>query len=143
MVACQNERSQHQNKAKAMQILAAKLAERARAERQAELDALGGERTDNAWGNQIRSYVLAPYQLVKDLRTDVETGNVDAVLDGDLDAFMEAELAPPARRGHQIPADGGTVGAGGALTAARGPVRLWAPSAAVTASRAAQRPPPS
>ncbi len=92
VVAVQNERSQHQNKAKALQILAAKLAERARAQRQAELESLGGERTDNAWGNQIRSYVLAPYQLVKDLRTGVETGNVDAVLDGDLDAFMEAEL---------------------------------------------------
>jgi peptide chain release factor 2 len=92
VVAVQNERSQHQNKAKALQILAAKLAERARAERRAELDSLGGERADNAWGNQIRSYVLAPYQLVKDLRTGVETGNVDAVLDGDLDAFMEAEL---------------------------------------------------
>ena len=92
VVAVQNERSQHQNKAKAMQILAAKLAERARAERRAELDALVGERADNAWGNQIRSYVLAPYQMVKDHRTEVETGNVDAVLDGDLDAFMEAEL---------------------------------------------------
>jgi peptide chain release factor 2 len=92
VVAVQNERSQHQNKAKALQILAAKLAELARAERQAELESLGGERTDNAWGNQIRSYVLAPYQLVKDLRTGVETGNVDAVLDGDLDSFMEAEL---------------------------------------------------
>jgi peptide chain release factor 2 len=92
VVAVQNERSQHQNKAKALQILAAKLAEKARAERRAELDSLGGERMDNAWGNQIRSYVLAPYQLVKDLRTNVETGNVDAVLDGDLDAFMEAEL---------------------------------------------------
>ena len=92
VVSCQNERSQHQNKAKALQILGAKLAERARAERRAELDALSGERVDNAWGNQIRSYVLAPYQLVKDLRTQVETGNVDAVLDGDLDAFMEAEL---------------------------------------------------
>jgi peptide chain release factor 2 len=92
VVAVQNERSQHQNKAKAMQILAAKLAELARAERQAELSALSGERVDNAWGNQIRSYVMAPYQLVKDLRTNIETGNVDAVLDGDLDAFMEAEL---------------------------------------------------
>ena len=92
VVAVQNERSQHQNKAKAMQILAAKLAERARAERQAELESLGGERAENAWGNQIRSYVLAPYQLVKDLRTGVETGNVDSVLDGDLDPFMEAEL---------------------------------------------------
>jgi peptide chain release factor 2 len=92
VVSVQNERSQHQNKAKALQILGAKLADRARAERQAELDALSGERVDNAWGNQIRSYVLAPYQLVKDLRTNYETGNVDAVLDGDLDPFMEAEL---------------------------------------------------
>jgi peptide chain release factor 2 len=92
VVSCQNERSQHQNRARAMQILAAKLAERAREERQAELDSLSGERTDNAWGSQIRSYVLAPYQLVKDLRTDVETGNVDLVLDGDIDGFIEAEL---------------------------------------------------
>ena len=92
VVAVQNERSQHQNKAKAMQILAAKLAERNRQERRAELDSLSGERSDNAWGNQIRSYVLAPYQMVKDMRTGVETGNVEAVLDGDLDEFMEAEL---------------------------------------------------
>ena len=92
VVSCQNERSQHQNKARAMQILSAKLAERARAEREAELSAITGDRSDNAWGNQIRSYVMAPYQLVKDLRTNVETGNVDAVLDGDLDDFMEAEL---------------------------------------------------
>jgi peptide chain release factor 2 len=92
VVSCQNERSQHQNRDRAMQILAAKLAERARAERQAELDALSGNRGDNAWGSQIRSYVQAPYQLVKDHRTDFETGNVEAVLDGDLDGFMEAEL---------------------------------------------------
>jgi peptide chain release factor 2 len=92
VVSCQNERSQHQNRARAMQILANKLAERAREERSAELAQLSGERIDNAWGSQIRSYVLAPYQLVKDLRTNVETGNVDLVLDGDLDAFIEAEL---------------------------------------------------
>lgn len=92
VVSCQNERSQHQNRARAMQILEAKLAERARAERQAEMNALSGERGDNAWGSQIRSYVQAPYQLVKDHRTDHETGNVEAVLEGDLDAFMEAEL---------------------------------------------------
>jgi peptide chain release factor 2 len=92
VVSCQNERSQHQNRDRAMQILAAKLAERARAERQAELDSLSGNRGDNAWGSQIRSYVQAPYQLVKDHRTDYETGNVDAVLDGELDGFMEAEL---------------------------------------------------
>ena len=92
VVSCQNERSQHQNRARAMQILEAKLAERARAQRQAEMDALSGTRADNAWGSQIRSYVQAPYQLVKDHRSNHETGNVDAVLDGDLDAFMEAEL---------------------------------------------------
>jgi len=92
VVSCQNERSQHQNRARAMQILEAKLAERARAQRQAEMDALSGNRGENAWGSQIRSYVQAPYQLVKDHRTDFETGNVEAVLDGDLDGFMEAEL---------------------------------------------------
>ena len=92
VVSCQNERSQHQNRARALQILEAKLAERARAERQAELDSLSGNRGENAWGSQIRSYVQAPYQLVKDHRTDHETGNVEAVLDGDLDEFMEAEL---------------------------------------------------
>jgi peptide chain release factor 2 len=92
VVSCQNERSQHQNKAKAMQILAAKLAQRSREERQAELDSLGGDRIENAWGSQIRSYTLAPFQLVKDVRTRVETGNVEAVLDGDIDAFIEAEL---------------------------------------------------
>ena len=92
VVSCQNERSQHQNRARAMQILEAKLAERARAERQAAMDALSGSRGDNAWGSQIRSYVQAPYQLVKDHRSDYETGNVEAVLDGDLDGFMEAEL---------------------------------------------------
>jgi len=92
VVSCQNERSQHQNRARAMQILQAKLSERARAEQKAQLDALSGERGENAWGSQIRSYVQAPYQLVKDHRSECETGNVDAVLDGDLDAFMEAEL---------------------------------------------------
>ncbi|MHB8317914.1 MAG: peptide chain release factor 2 [Acidimicrobiales bacterium] len=101
VVAVQNERSQHQNKAKALQILGAKIAERNRAERQAELNSLSGERADNAWGNQIRSYVLAPYQLVKDVRTDVETGNVEAVLDGDIDRFMEAELRR--QRGSGVP----------------------------------------
>ncbi|MHB8670906.1 MAG: peptide chain release factor 2 [Acidimicrobiales bacterium] len=92
VVSCQNERSQHQNKARALQILAAKLAERQREERRASLDAMGGPKAQVGWGAQIRSYVLAPYQMVKDLRTEVETGNVDAVLDGDLDRFMEAYL---------------------------------------------------
>jgi peptide chain release factor 2 len=92
VVSVQNERSQHQNKAKAMQILGAKLAERQRAERRSELDSLSGPQSEVAWGSQIRSYVMAPYQLVKDLRTLTETGNVDAVLDGDIDEFIEAEL---------------------------------------------------
>src|SRR3954454_23766346 len=92
VVSCQNERSQHQNKAKAMQILAAKLAERQREERRAQLDEISGPTTQASWGTQIRNYVLAPYQMVKDDRTKYETGNVQAVLDGDLDAFMEAYL---------------------------------------------------
>ncbi|HMK96397.1 MAG TPA: peptide chain release factor 2 [Acidimicrobiales bacterium] len=92
VVSCQNERSQHQNKARAMQILAARLAERAREERAAELSAMAGPKAQIGWGSQIRSYVLAPFQLVKDLRTDYETGNVAAVLDGDIDPFMEAYL---------------------------------------------------
>jgi peptide chain release factor 2 len=92
VVSCQNQRSQHQNKAKALEVLAAKLAERRRAEHQATLDELSGDRTDSGWGNQIRSYVMAPYQQVKDLRSNYETGNVDAVLDGDIDGFIESEL---------------------------------------------------
>jgi peptide chain release factor 2 len=92
VVSCQNERSQHQNKAKAMQILANKLADLQRAARRAELDALTGPESDVAWGSQIRSYVMAPYQLVKDLRSGYETGNVEAVLDGDLDDAMIAYL---------------------------------------------------
>ncbi|MCP3934492.1 MAG: peptide chain release factor 2 [Actinomycetia bacterium] len=92
VVACQNERSQHQNKDRAMQMLAAKLAARQRDEREAEMNALAGEQRDVAWGSQIRSYVLAPYQQVKDLRSGHEVGNPDSVLDGDVDAFMEAWL---------------------------------------------------
>jgi peptide chain release factor 2 len=92
VVSCQNERSQHQNKARALQILAAKLADRQREERRAEMQALSGPQSDVAWGSQIRSYVMAPYRLVKDLRTGTETGNVDAVLDGDLDEFMVSFL---------------------------------------------------
>ncbi|HEY2332617.1 MAG TPA: peptide chain release factor 2 [Acidimicrobiales bacterium] len=105
VVSCQNERSQTQNKARAMQVLVAKLAELQREERRAELEAISGSGGQAAMGSQIRSYVQAPYQLVKDLRTDHETGNVDAVLDGDLDPFMEAYLrrergAPTAGAGH-------------------------------------------
>jgi peptide chain release factor 2 len=92
VVSCQNERSQLQNRAVAMRILKSRLLARAREEREAELDALRGEKRDIGFGSQIRSYVLHPYQMVKDHRTDVETGNVQAVLDGDLDRFIEAEL---------------------------------------------------
>lgn len=92
VVAVQNERSQLQNKAVAMKILAARLADLARQERQAELDEIRGEQMDIGFGSQIRSYVLHPYQMVKDRRTDVEVGNPAAVLDGDIDAFIEAEL---------------------------------------------------
>jgi len=92
VTSCQNQRSQHQNKARAMQILGAKLADYQSAEHQRELEAISGSSSQAAMGNQIRSYVLQPYQLVKDLRTGEETGNVSAVLNGDLDAFMEAYL---------------------------------------------------
>jgi len=92
VVSCQNERSQLQNKARAMQVLAAKIAERQREERRAEIDAISGPASQAGWGNAFRHYVQAPYQLVKDDRTGYETGNVQAVLDGDLDPFMEAWL---------------------------------------------------
>ncbi|MEM9606528.1 MAG: peptide chain release factor 2 [Actinomycetota bacterium] len=92
VVACQNERSQHQNKDRAMTLLAAKLADLARQEREAEMAALAGEQREVGFGSQIRSYVLHPYQQVKDLRSNLEVGNVDAVLDGDLDDLMESWL---------------------------------------------------
>ncbi|MBM3678832.1 MAG: peptide chain release factor 2, partial [Actinobacteria bacterium] len=99
VVSCQNERSQTQNKARAMQILAARLAERQREERAAELAQISGEKRDVAFGSQIRTYTLAPYRLAKDERTRHETGNVDAVLDGDLDEFIEAYLQWRRREG--------------------------------------------
>jgi peptide chain release factor 2 len=92
VVACQNERSQLQNKNRAMQILRARLAEHVRQEQQKEIDAIRGEQTEAGWGRQIRSYVLQPYQMVKDLRNNFEIGNVGGVLDGDLDDLIDAYL---------------------------------------------------
>ncbi len=92
VVAVQNERSQLQNKNRALQILASRLAEHARQEQRQQIDAIRGEQTEAGWGRQIRSYVLQPYQMVKDLRTNREVGNVDGVLDGDIDPFVDSYL---------------------------------------------------
>ncbi|MCV7129320.1 peptide chain release factor 2 [Mycolicibacterium vanbaalenii] len=91
VVTCQNEKSQLQNKVSAMRVLQAKLLERKRLEERAEMDALKGD-GGSSWGNQMRSYVLHPYQMVKDLRTEYEVGNPSAVLDGDIDGFLEAGI---------------------------------------------------
>ena len=93
IVACQTDRSQHRNRAMAMAMLKARLYEAELQKREAAAAAVESAKTDIGWGHQIRNYVLAPYQLVKDLRTGVEKGNPDAVLDGDLDGFMAAALA--------------------------------------------------
>ena len=93
VVACQTDRSQHRNRATAMQMLKAKMYEAELQRREAASAVVEANKSDIGWGHQIRSYVLAPYQLVKDLRTNVETGNPGAVLNGDLDAFMAAALA--------------------------------------------------
>ena len=92
VTSCQNERSQHQNKDKAMQMLAARLLDLERQKRDAEIASIGGEKLVVDFGSQIRSYVLQPYQMVKDLRTEHEVGDVASVLDGDLDGFMESYL---------------------------------------------------
>lgn len=92
VVQCQNERSQLSNKNTAMRMLRSKLVELRLEEQQKALDEIRGEVGDNAWGNQIRSYVVHPYSMVKDHRTQVETGNVQAVLDGDIDRFIDAVL---------------------------------------------------
>lgn len=90
VVSCQNERSQIQNKASAMNVLQAKLLERQRQEERARMDAL--KDSGSSWGNQMRSYVLHPYQMVKDLRTEFEVGNPQSVLDGEIDGFLEAGI---------------------------------------------------
>ncbi|HBG17160.1 MAG TPA: peptide chain release factor 2, partial [Firmicutes bacterium] len=92
VVSCQNERSQFQNKDTAMRLLKAKLAELYRKEQQEKIDQIKGEQREIAWGSQIRSYVFCPYTLVKDHRTEVETGNIQVVMDGDIDLFIEAFL---------------------------------------------------
>lgn len=102
VVSCQNERSQHRNRDVAMKILRARLYELGLSEQEKQLESLIGEKKDIAWGNQIRSYVLQPYRLVKDHRTGVEVGNVDAVLDGRIDVFIRAALRESARNGSSI-----------------------------------------
>lgn len=101
VVSCQNERSQHRNRDSAMRVLRARLFDMRMKEQQARLDEIGGEKKDIAFGSQIRSYVLHPYQLIKDHRTKEEVGDVDRVLDGDLDAFIKSYLMKKA---------GGTLG---------------------------------
>ncbi len=93
VVQCQNDRSQHKNRARAMDMLRARLYEHELQKREAEAQAEADAKTEIGWGRQIRSYVLQPYQMVKDLRTGVEKGNAQGVLDGDIDAFLEASLA--------------------------------------------------
>jgi len=92
VVACQQERSQHKNRATAMKVLRAKLYEQERVKKERERSSEYGEKGENAWGNQIRSYVLHPYQMIKDLRTDAQTSNVSSVLNGELEPFIEAML---------------------------------------------------
>jgi len=101
VVQCQNERSQHKNKAAAMKVLRARLFEHAQRAKDAELDALRAERREIGFGSQIRSYTLHPSQRIKDHRTKVEVGNTDAVLDGDIDAFIRAMLLHDAGRSEQ------------------------------------------
>lgn len=92
VVQCQNERSQHKNKATAMKVLKARLYELEKKKKQEKLEKLEDAKSEIAWGNQIRSYVLHPYKMIKDLRTNVEVGDVERVLDGDIDQFIKASL---------------------------------------------------
>ena len=101
VVSCQNERSQIKNLAQAMKVLRARLFELERARKDEELDKIKGPKKDISWGNQIRSYVLQPYRMVKDLRTDYEVGDADRVLDGDIDGFIDAYLKQQALAARQ------------------------------------------
>ncbi len=92
VVQCQNERSQHKNKASAMKVLKARLYELEKKAKQEKIEKLEDAKSDIAWGNQIRSYVLQPYRMIKDLRTNMEIGDVDRVLDGDIDEFIRSSL---------------------------------------------------
>ena len=92
VVACQNERSQHKNRATAMRLLKSRIYEKRMDEKRAEMDRFYGEKNEIGWGNQIRNYVFQPYQMVKDLRTGTETSNIQGVMDGDLDRFIHAWL---------------------------------------------------
>lgn len=100
VVQCQNERSQHKNRAEAMKVLKARLYMREQQKRDAEVAKLYGDKGEIAWGNQIRSYVMQPYQMVKDHRTEFQTGNVAAVLDGELDGFIESYLQHRVKKKH-------------------------------------------
>jgi len=97
VVQCQNERSQHKNKASAMKVLKARLYELEKKKKNEKLEKLEDTKSDIAWGNQIRSYVLHPYRMIKDLRTKVEVGDTDRILDGDLDEFIKASLLQRSR----------------------------------------------
>jgi peptide chain release factor 2 len=110
VVSCQNERSQHRNKDVAMSVLRAKLYDRERLEADEKMAGLVGEKKKIEWGNQIRSYVLAPYRMVKDHRTRLEVGNADRVLDGDLDDFIRGALAALSEPGQGQPAGEGSSG---------------------------------
>jgi peptide chain release factor 2 len=92
VVQCQNERSQHRNKDTAMKMLKARLYEKEQAAQKEQHQEISGEKKEIAWGSQIRSYVMQPYRLIKDHRTNFEVGNVDSVLDGNLDPFIKAYL---------------------------------------------------
>jgi peptide chain release factor 2 len=118
VVSCQNERSQLQNKATAMGVLKAKLLALKQAEEQAKMDVLRGD-VAGSWGDQMRSYVLHPYQMVKDLRTECETGNPNAVFDGEIDSFIEAGIRWRKQRQLAAGAAGIAGAAGGARAAGR------------------------